>query len=418
VTRIVSLTPSRVDRDARTFKEATSFARHGIDSVVVEGRASGVAPDRLAFRLHRAAPRGTAPAAAQAAGGTAAAAPARTLWRRVPRPLRRAAERVLRVPLTIALYLRAALREAAGLPAADVYWVHAYHQFPQAWLAARRHHARLVYDAHDFYPEFLEGGEGTALERRVMRGFYLAVEWACARSADAVLTVSDGVADLMAARNGRRPLIVRNCAELRGLGDDGPDVRSAAGVAPEDFLVVMPGNHKAGMRAVEQAIDAFAVLPERAHLVFVGDGYDEMRRHVARRGLGARVHMLGAVAAGEVPAFIRSADAVAVLYLPTMGAIEFALPNGFFAGIAAGLPILWPGRLPEIRRLAEEHGFGVEIEPEDPASIAAGVRALLEDPQRLAELRERSRRARAVFNWEAEERRLLELADRLAGGSR
>jgi glycosyltransferase involved in cell wall biosynthesis len=296
--------------------------------------------------------------------------------------------------------------------------VHAYHQYPQAWLAARRHRARLVYDAHDFYPQFLEGGEGTALERRAMRGFYLVVEWACARSADAVLTVSDGVADLMAARNGRRPVIVRNCAELRGLRDDGPDVRSAAGVAPEEFLVVMPGNHKAGMRADEEAIDAFAALPERAHLVFVGDGYDAIRAQVAQRGLEARVHFLGAVAAGEVPAFIRSADAVAVLYLPTMGAIEFALPNGFFAGIAAALPILWPARLPEIRRLAEEHGFGVEIEPEDPASIAAGVRALLEDPQRLAALRERSRQAREMFSWEAEERRLLELVDGLTGGRR
>jgi glycosyltransferase involved in cell wall biosynthesis len=170
------------------------------------------------------------------------------------------------------------------------------------------------------------------------------------------------------------------------------------------------------MRAVEQAIEAFAALPERAHLVFVGDGYDVVRSHVARLGLDARVHLLGAVAAAEVPAFIRSADAVAILYLPTMGAIEFALPNGFFAGIAAGLPILWPRRLPEIRRLAEEHGFGVEIEPADPASIAAAVRALLGDPERLEALRERSRSARELFNWEAEERRLLELVDGLTGG--
>jgi glycosyltransferase involved in cell wall biosynthesis len=410
VTRIVSLTPSRVDRDARTFKQATSFARHGIDSVVVEGRPSSLDPDGLAFRLHRAAPAETEPAAVPEA------APGRGLWRRLPAPLRRAAERVLRVPLTVGLYLLAAFRQAAELPVANVYWVHAYHQFPQAWLAARRHRARLVYDAHDFYPQFLEGGEGTALERRLMRSFYLAVEWACARSADAVLTVSDGVADLMAERNGRRPVIVRNCAELRGLADDGPDVRSAAGVGAEDFLVVMPGNHKAGMRAVEQAIEAFSALPERAHLVFVGDGYDVVRPHVERFGLAGRVHLLGAVPAGVVPAFIRSADAVAVLYLPTMGAIEFALPNGFFAGIAAGLPILWPRRLPEIRRLAEQHGFGVEIEPEDPASIAAGVRALLDDPEQVAALRERSRRTREVFNWEAEERRLLELVDGLTGG--
>ena len=42
----------------------------------------------------------------------------------------------------------------------------------------------------------------------------------------------------------------------------------------------MPGNHKAGMRAVSEAIEAVALLPERAHLVFVGDGYADIAAEV------------------------------------------------------------------------------------------------------------------------------------------
>jgi glycosyltransferase involved in cell wall biosynthesis len=412
VTRIVSLTPNRVERDTRTFKEATSFARHGIESVVVEAVPSSLAAERLAFRLLRPEPTSDAPAA----DVQLQAAPARAAWRRLPRPLRAAAERALRVPLTIAYYLLGEWRAAAALPAADLYWLHGYHQFPQTWLAARRHGAPVVYDAHDFYPEFLEGGEGTALERRAMRSFHLVVERACARSAAEVITVSDGVADLIADRNGRRPLLVRNAAELRGLPEDGPDVRTAAGVAADDFLVVMPGNHKAGMRAIAEAVEAFAALPGRAHLAFVGDGFGDVAGQAARLGIGARVHVLPAVAAAEVPAFIRSADAVAVLYVPTMKAILYALPNGFFAAIAAGLPLLWPVRLPEIKRLAEEHELGVAIEPEEPASIAAGVRELLDHPERMEELRANVRRAREQLNWEAEERTLLALVARLTDG--
>lgn len=63
MTRIVSLTPSRVGRDTRTFKEATSFARHGFDSVVVEA-AAGARPDGLAFRVHGAEASASAGAAA------------------------------------------------------------------------------------------------------------------------------------------------------------------------------------------------------------------------------------------------------------------------------------------------------------------------------------------------------------------
>ncbi len=432
MTRIVSLTPSRVERDTRTFKEATSFARHRHESIVVEAAASDLVAANLPFRLVREEPspavsgEGAKPGASEsppasalpdASGSPGAGAPsARAAYRRLPRPLRAGAERALRVPITLARYLLAERRAAAALPAADLYWLHGYHQFPQTWLAARRHRAPIVYDAHDFYPQVIEGGEATAIERRAVRGFYLAVERACVRAAAQVLTVSDGVADLIAQHSGERPLVVRNCAELRGLRVDGPDVRSAAGLGDDAFVVVMPGNHKAGMRAVSEAIEAVALLPGHAHLVFVGDGYADVGAEVDRRGLGDRVHLLPAIVAVDVPAFIRTADAVAVLYLPTMPAIEYALPNGFFAAIAAGLPVLWPRRLPEIRRLAEEHGLGVAIEPAEPASIAAGVRELLEDPERRAALADNVRRAGDVLNWEVEEARLLEVVKRLTGG--
>jgi glycosyltransferase involved in cell wall biosynthesis len=415
VTRIVSLTPSRVERDTRTFKEASSFAAHGLDSVVVEALPSTLSADRVTFRVHRLVEPAAATATAGAVDGARMKAP-RTGWQCLSRPLRTAAERMLRVPLTIVQYLSAARRGAAALPPADLYWLHGYHQFPEVWLASRRRRVPFVYDAHDFYPQFIEGGESTAIEGRIMRGFYLAIERACAKTASEVLTVSDGVAELIAERTGRRPVVIRNCAELRGLGDDGPDVRSAAEIGADTFLVVMPGNHKPGMRAVDQAIDAFASLSERAHLAFVGDGYRALAERVERVGLEDRVHVLPAVAAMEVPAFIRTADAVAVLYTPSVSGIEFALPNGFFAGIAAGLPLLWPRRLPEIRRLAEEHRLGVAIEPADPSSIAAGVRELMEHPETLAELRANVRRARTALNWEVEERRLLELVARLTNG--
>ena len=156
MTRVVSLTPSRVERDTRTFKEATSFARHGHESIVVEAAASDLVAADLRFRLVREepSPGPGGPGAQAAAAGEqdaselaakrapgATAEPARAAYRRLPRPLRAAAERVLRVPITLARYLLAERRAASALPAADLYWLHGYHQFPQTWLAARRHRA-------------------------------------------------------------------------------------------------------------------------------------------------------------------------------------------------------------------------------------------------------------------------------------
>jgi glycosyltransferase involved in cell wall biosynthesis len=411
--RIVSLTPSRVDRDSRTFKQAASMARLGYESVVVEEGTSEFPLDGLPFELRgpgRSAGGGPPGGAVQLTAADRPSAAMRA-YRWLPERARQTTERVLRTPLTITRYVTAARTAAGELPPAALYWLHGYHQFPAVWLASRRHRVPFVYDAHDFYPEVIEGGGDTALEDRALRAFYLMIERACARSAAELVTVSDGVADLIEARTGRRPSVVRNCAELRGAHDGARDVRAAAGLDAGDFLVVMAGNHKPGMRAIEQAIDAFATLPPQAHLAFVGAGYEPVAPRVSALDLRDRVHFLGPVPATEVPAFIRTADVVAVLYIANCNNIAMALPNGFFSAIAAGLPMLYP-ELPEMRRIAEEHELGLPIEPTRPDSIVATVRALMDDPNRVAELRSNAERARGMLNWEREEALLAEIVDR------
>jgi glycosyltransferase involved in cell wall biosynthesis len=401
--RIVSLTPSSVERDSRTFKQAASMARFGYASHVVEGRPSGFVGDGLAFTLEPA--EAEPPAAAADAAEPAPAAP-------VSRG-RRAIWRVLSVPLTIANYLAAQRSLARRLPAADLYYLHAYSQFPAVWLAARRNGTPYVYDAHDFYPEFLEGGQPTRFESWLMRRFYLAIESRCARSAAEMVTVSEGVADLYERHCGRRPAVVRNCAELRVADPSRADVRQVAGVPWDAFLLVAAGNHKPGTRAIAQAVESLALMPDDVHLAFVGAGYEEFEPLAASLGVADRAHFVGPVPAPQVPGFIATADASLILYVPVLEDIEYALPNGLFSSIAAGLPLLYP-ELAEIRRIAREHDLGVPIDPSMPASIAAGVIALTH-AQRAAAFRRNAERAREVLNWEHEETVLAELVESVLG---
>ena len=52
MSRIVSLTPTSVGADSRTWKEAASFARLGHESIVVEGRSSESLADDAPFAVH------------------------------------------------------------------------------------------------------------------------------------------------------------------------------------------------------------------------------------------------------------------------------------------------------------------------------------------------------------------------------
>jgi glycosyltransferase involved in cell wall biosynthesis len=79
-------------------------------------------------------------------------------------------------------------------------------------------------------------------------------------------------------------------------------------------------------------------------------------------------------------AFLRS---LAVLSVPT----TYREPKGLYVleALANGVPVVQPrhGSFPE---LIEATGGGLLVEPDDPAALARGLRELLEQPQRRAEL--------------------------------
>ena len=119
--------------------------------------------------------------------------------------------------------------------------------------------------------------------------------------------------------------------------------------------------------------------------------------------------------ADRVTGFIASADLAALLYLHVTANTPAQLPNGLFHAIAAGLPVFYPLAMP-VRRLCEERGLGVAVDPSAPESLSGAVRALLDDPGRLARLRAGVNEASRELSWEHEEPTLASLvAGALAG---
>jgi len=395
----------------------------------VEGEPSRLIGGDLPFRLisPQAGPGDVAaPALADPGvnGGDAAPTTAQRFAKRLPRivakPLSLLAGAVLRwivAPAGNAIFiLHFNLRDIRRrnrqvlklLPDADVYWLHSFFQLPSVYWAARRRKARFLYDTPDAY---WEPGQSPATGRPVklvMRA-YEAMERFGVRRAEAFTSVSGGVADLMGTRFGRRPVVVRNLHDLRLDSDPPRSVREVTGVRGDDFLLVMTGNLKPGM-AVREALLALRELPPSVHLAFVGRGHGASAEMVRELGLEGRAHLLDPMPPTQIVRFIADADASPILYLPSTNNYLHALPNGFFHAIAAGLPVLYPG-LPEIRAIATEHRLGVEIDPGDPASIAAQAGALAADPGETARHRASVERAREVLNWESEESILAELLE-------
>lgn len=414
-----------VGRDTRTYQIAASFRRLGWESTVVEAEPSNLPRARLPFRLITL--EGAQAIDRNSDGGTPVAPrPASRSFRdRLPAPvlsaIRVVGRAVLRSriwfelgePLVLLFsYWRDNRRSIRALPPADVYYLSFYWQFPAVWLAARRNRSAIVYGANDAYWAW----PGYRWYPRAFRALLRAVEWCCVRSASSCITVSDGVADLLERRYGRRPSVIRNLHDPRVDEEAAVDVRSAAGLGDDAFLLVVPGNEKPS-DAIQEVLAALALLPDRVHLVLLGTGYEKHLEAARRLGVEDRVHLLPPVPPAEVTSAIQTAD-VGLVNTRAQEVHRRALPTRLFSAVAAGLPVLYPP-LPEVSALAEAHGLGLPIDTEDPESIAAAVRRLSETLGLAAEYRANVERARDLLSWEHEEKLLAaELGELLHDGGR
>lgn len=383
MSRVVSLTPASLDRDSRTLKQATAVARLGHVSTVVEALASE-RPPAGPFELL------TLRSVGESLADDAGAAPAvsRGLVERVAA----LAGRVAGPLYFLASWTAFNLSTARRLPDADVYWLHGYEQALAVWLRRRPY----VYDAHDLYAALPHDGRRLTRQERAVHWVRARIEALCIRRAAACVTTSGAMARAYEDRCGRPFAVVRNAQDARLAKPAERDLRRAAGVGDDVFLLAMVAQRKPGT-VIPRA------LPDGVHLAFVGDGYE------ADGDPPPGVSFVGSVPPAQVASFIAAADAAALLYVPVNENSPTQLVNGLFHAVAAGLPLLYPARMDAIREVCERHGLGVAVDPEDPDSLARGIERLRAE---LPALRDAVRIAQPELSWEREERALAEVLDR------
>lgn len=368
---IVSVTPAAVGSDSRTYKIAASFARAGYTSLVVEGQA-GSLRNPPPFELLPVRDRHDA------------RVPPGGLWK------------------VVGALRRDLVDVARAAPKADLYYLHSHQPYPGVAWRRIRHRASLVYDAHDFYDELMRPGLGAAAKRYWQRQ--------AIGAAAAFVTVSEGVADLYEQAYGRRPAVIRNAHDPRldTKAETGLRQRLELGEHARVFVVV--GNSKPHM-ASELVVEAMKELPGDVHVAFLGGGHRERLSNRVTPSLERRVHLLDAVEPTEVVPFITSADAAFVPYVATEPNTRYSLQNGFFQSVAAGLPLVIPQDLPELRAVAG--AAGVPVDFADLGSIVHGVRRLLDDAECGTATRAAVGKLRGELTWEREEAQLLEVVEKV-----
>lgn len=292
-------------------------------------------------------------------------------------------------------------------------------------LLARRHRAALVYDAHEYFPDHLPIPAGASLLTRLRLRITTdrLMERMLIRRADVVITVSDGIADLLQRRFrlATRPVVVRNVGPSWTPPAKPDTLRRHAGIDDDLPLLVFHGMATPG-RGLERCFDVLRYVPGAAFVVLgpVSSAYRaDLIALATTLDVADRVHFADPVPYGRMLELLSTADVG--LYLVDVDvrsmSYRYSLPNKVFEFVLAGLPVV-VSDLPEIGSLVREHGLGWAVDTSDVHAIADALRRLLVDDAERAQIRARVQSASKVLTWDAEEERLLDAYARLAIGRR
>jgi type III pantothenate kinase len=278
----------------------------------------------------------------------------------------------------------------------DVVHAHFWMSGHAALLAQREHRVPVVQTFHALgvVKRRYQGDDDTSPEER------FAIERDLVRRADEIVaTCTDEVFELVRLGAARSKLTVVPCGvDLDVFRPDGPRRRRRAGMRR-----VLCVGRLVQRKGIGNVIEALAQIPD-TELVIAGgparcelDDDPEARRLRAvaeRSGVADRVDLCGRVSRADLPALMRSADAVvcAPWYEP-FGIVPLE-------AMACGVPVV-ASAVGGMIDTVVDGVTGVHVPPRDPDRLAAVLRGLLDDPERRAAFGQAGvRRARRLYDWE------------------
>jgi glycosyltransferase involved in cell wall biosynthesis len=412
--RVAILINNTYEADARAWKSAVSLGAAGYHVTVIARWGAGLATtERLdhhtVTRVRQPQPLAWLPAPSLPETGDEGHGPIGSLRRRIRDSIGRAIQalRYLRMSQAWSKII------AEQVEPADVWQAESVITLSLA-VALRRHFGgRVIYDANDIDSEAgrmasLPGPWKQLLRRHERR---------LARAADAVVTVSDPYAQILARILGRPvDAVVRNAAMVEAIEAEptAADVErtdrfhTRFDLPPGRRIVLYTGQVMRG-RGLRQLFEAISLI-DKADLVVAGFGHDYERYRTIAAALphAERIHFAGSVSPSEIPDWTRGADVAAMPVQPDTLNHRFNTPTKLYDAMGVGVPVV-ASRLPGIAPIVEATGCGVLCDPSDPADVARAIREIIDAPaeEQLALRLRCLAAARTTYAWQHQAEELL-----------
>ena len=124
------------------------------------------------------------------------------------------------------------------------------------------------------------------------------------------------------------------------------------------------------------------------------------------------INYVGKLSRKQVNELYGNSRAGIVLYQPAANHYE-SQPIKMFEFMAAGLPVI-ASNFPLWKKIIEENGCGICVNPNSVSEIAKAIQYLISHPKEARHMGENGRRSiEREFNWSVEEKKLLWLYEHI-----
>ena len=251
---------------------------------------------------------------------------------------------------------------------------------------------KLIYDAHEYFTEVPE-----LQNRPVIKKIWAQIAKYGIPKADGCITVSETLGEVLSQKYGKKFHIIRNVPTFKtptALPQNHPKIILYQGVLNKG-------------RGIEAAILAMHQINEaQLWLVGMGDLEMQFKELVIREKLSHKVIFKGHIQPNNLHKLTqRSWLGINLLEGDSLNYF-YSLANKFFDYMMAAVPSL-NMNFPEYRRILSEYPMGLLLSELTPDAIAQQINGLINNKAAYLQLTDEAKKARNVFNWSIEKKKLL-----------
>ena len=273
----------------------------------------------------------------------------------------------------------------------DVIHCHDLDSLPAGYRASRSTGAKLIFDAHENFPDMMDGHlPGPAV--KILRW----LEAKLVSRVDLLITVGPRLADFYRQLGAKDVQVVgnwKNAADYTFEAEQVSRARKELGIA-DDVIAISYIANLGRDRRIQPLLNA-VVADKRFACVFGGSGAQaELVSNAA--DAHENIVFLGHVPPAEVPLITAACDVIYYGFDESNPNARWSAPNKLYEAIAVGKPILG-GDFGEIGDTITTHGCGL-IANTDTAETLGPTLEKLAAPGVLAELGEKARAIQTVYS--------------------